>query len=53
MADLAQLREAISAGGGGAAPLVQKVISPVLLEYVRKFAPTRIAYPRATWDHPR
>lgn len=50
MADLAQLREAITAGGGGAAPLVQKIISPILLEYVRKFAPTRVAFPRQTWD---
>lgn len=48
MATLAELREAITAGSG-ALPLIPKVISPVLLEYVRKFAPLRRAFPRVTW----
>lgn len=44
-----ELREAITAASG-AAPLVPKAISPILVEYVRKFAPLRVALPRVTWD---
>jgi hypothetical protein len=49
MAGLQDLREAITLGSG-AGPLVQKIISPLLLEYVRKFAPLRVALPTQTWD---
>lgn len=45
---LADLREAITAASG-ALPLIPKDISPLLLEYVRKFAPLRTAFPRQTW----
>ncbi len=49
MAGMADLREAITAASG-ALPLIPKDISPLLLEYVRKFAPTRVAFPRQTWN---
>lgn len=50
MASIADLKESLSVAGGGAFPLVQKVISPLLVELVRKFAPTRIAFARQTCE---
>lgn len=49
VAFLQDLREAITAAQG-ALPLIPKDISPLLLEYVRKFAPLRVALPRQTWN---
>lgn len=48
MATLSDMREAIQANSG-ALPLIPKVINSLLLEYVRKFAPLREAFPRQTW----
>ena len=50
MATIYDLKETLTVSSGAAAPLVQKVISPILVELVRKFAPTRIAFPRQTWE---
>jgi hypothetical protein len=50
VANLYDLKEALTVSSGAATPLVQKVISPILVELVRKFAPTRNAFPRQTWE---
>lgn len=49
MAGLQDLREAITAASG-ALPLIPKDISPLLLEYVRKWSVMRNALPRQTWN---
>lgn len=43
-----ELREALTAAG--AAPLVNKIIDPMLLEYQRRYAPLVRAIPTQKWD---
>lgn len=43
-----ELREALTAAGAGA--LINKVIDPLILEYIRRFSPLYRALPSTQWD---